>query len=63
MSRRDLEKVEKRIAEMRERRDLRWSMSLKTAEQAISAFTGVRAPRARPQSSKRRRRKRWKRLL
>lgn len=63
---RDLADVERRLRDLRGRRDVRWTMSHETAELAIAALRDAEADRAaaRPAAGgKSRRRKRSKRLL
>jgi hypothetical protein len=59
----ELEKVKRRIAAVRDRREVRWTMSSRTAELAILAFGGAGDERRSPIAGKPRRRRRFKKLL
>lgn len=60
----DADEVEARLAELRRRKTVRWTMSRETAEMAIAALSLTReAEPAHRRSTKSRRRKRGKRLL
>ncbi|MHB0948112.1 MAG: hypothetical protein ACYC3Q_02225 [Gemmatimonadaceae bacterium] len=59
----ELEVVKARIADVRSRHEVRWTVSAHTAEVAIAAFVELSKRRAGGLAKKSRRRKRSKRLL
>lgn len=59
----ELEVVKARIADVRSRHKVRWTVSAHTAEVAIAAFIEPSRHRTRGPAKKSRRRKRHKRLL
>jgi len=61
----NLEEVQRKLLEIqrRKRGRVRWTISRHTAEMALDALGVTERPKAEPQNSKSRRRKRTKRLL